>query len=145
MSPQPAPRPRLTPISTLASRLGVTTRSLRYYEELGLVRSEKIAAGARGLDAAAVERVTLIVGLRAVGVSVEQIRRALDLQRVKRSPELAQAQLQQALQEKRVLISALQVLIDLAPSEPTAVARSLARLDLEAAACASPAKARDCA
>ncbi|GGL35433.1 MerR family transcriptional regulator [Caulobacter rhizosphaerae] len=143
MSPQPARRTHLTPISTLAPRLGVTTRGLRYYETLGLISSEKIAAGARGLDAASVERLTLIVGLRAIGVSVEHIRRALDHQRMRRSPEAVRAQLQQALDEKRALIAALQALIDLSPGEPTTQARALARLDLEAAASASPSKVRD--
>jgi DNA-binding transcriptional MerR regulator len=143
MSSRSAIRPRLTSISTLAPRLGVTTRSLRYYEELGLISSEKIAAGARGLDAAAVERATLIVGLRAAGVSVEHIRRALDRQLIRRSPEAARAQLQKVLDEKRALIAALQTLIELAPGEPTTVAHALARLELEAAASASPSKARD--
>jgi hypothetical protein len=51
--------------------------------------------------------------------------------------------LQKVLDEKRALIAALQTLIELAPGEPTTVAHALARLELEAAASASPSKARD--
>jgi DNA-binding transcriptional MerR regulator len=145
MSADPSSRVRLTSISTLAMRLGVTVRNLRYFEDIGLVRSEKLGASARGFDPAMVERLTLIVGLRALGVSTQVIGRVLNDQVLKRSPELVRAQLLQALDGKRALMAALQSYIDLAPSDPVAAPRDSALSALEAAVVASPSKVREAA
>lgn len=47
-------------IGDVARQTGVSTRALRYYEEQGLLESERTAAGQRTYPASAVERVTLI-------------------------------------------------------------------------------------
>lgn len=56
-------------IGELAAASGVSTRSLRYYEEQGLIRSERTAGGWRDFDSATVERVVMIQHLFAAGLS----------------------------------------------------------------------------
>lgn len=56
-------------IGELAEAGGVSTRSLRYYEEQGLIRSSRTPGGWRDFDASMVERVVLIQHLLAAGLS----------------------------------------------------------------------------
>ncbi|MEV8437833.1 MerR family transcriptional regulator [Actinosynnema sp. NPDC051121] len=56
-------------IGELAEATGVSTRSLRYYEEQGLIRSERTAGGWRDFDRSAVERVVMIQHMFAAGLS----------------------------------------------------------------------------
>ncbi|MFE4858796.1 MerR family transcriptional regulator [Streptomyces sp. NPDC056670] len=60
-------------IGELASRAGVSVRSLRYYEEQGLLRSARSAAGQRHYREADVERVLLVQRLYAAGLSSRTI------------------------------------------------------------------------
>ncbi len=55
-------------IGELAAATGVSARSLRYYEELGLVRSERTPGGWRDFETSMVERVVLIQHLFAAGL-----------------------------------------------------------------------------
>ncbi|MFI5692357.1 MerR family transcriptional regulator [Kribbella sp. NPDC051586] len=55
-------------IGELADATGVSTRSLRYYEEQGLIRSSRTAGGWREFDASMVERVVMIQHLLAAGL-----------------------------------------------------------------------------
>lgn len=55
-------------IGELAAATGVSARSLRYYEELGLLRSGRTAGGWRDFEASMVERVVLIQHLFAAGL-----------------------------------------------------------------------------
>jgi len=55
-------------IGELAAATGVSARSLRYYEELGLIRSERTSGGWRDFDGSMVERVILIEHLFAAGL-----------------------------------------------------------------------------
>ena len=55
-------------IGELAEATGVSARSLRYYEEQGLIRSERTAGGWRDFDSSAAERVVLIQHLFAAGL-----------------------------------------------------------------------------
>ncbi|MEU4194010.1 MerR family transcriptional regulator [Kribbella sp. NPDC026611] len=55
-------------IGELADATGVSARSLRYYEEQGLIRSVRTAGGWRDFDADTVERVVLIQHLFAAGL-----------------------------------------------------------------------------
>src|SRR5690349_18676276 len=52
-------------IGELADATGVSTRSLRYYEEQGLIRSDRTAGGWREFDPSMVERVVMIQHLLA--------------------------------------------------------------------------------
>lgn len=55
-------------IGKLADASGVSARSLRYYEGLGLIRSERTAGGWRDFDDSIVERVVMIQHLFAAGL-----------------------------------------------------------------------------
>ncbi|MDN4174088.1 MerR family transcriptional regulator [Nocardioides sp. SOB77] len=56
-------------IGELAERSGASVRSLRYYEEQGLLTSERSASGQRHYDEDAVERVALLRKLYAAGLT----------------------------------------------------------------------------
>lgn len=56
-------------IGELARETGTSQRSLRYYEEQGLLRSDRSPAGQRLYEAAAVERVAWIRRLLDAGLS----------------------------------------------------------------------------
>ena len=55
-------------IGELAEASGVSTRSLRYYEEQRLIRSERTPGGWRDFDTSMVERVVMIQNLFAAGL-----------------------------------------------------------------------------
>ncbi|MET1073062.1 MAG: MerR family transcriptional regulator [Umezawaea sp.] len=61
-------------IGDLAAKTGVAVRSLRYYEEQGLLTSVRGCGGQRQYDDAAVERVDLIQLLYSAGLSSKAIR-----------------------------------------------------------------------
>ncbi|WP_040702335.1 MerR family transcriptional regulator [Nocardiopsis ganjiahuensis] len=56
-------------IGELAGRVGVSTRALRYYEEQGLLRSQRTASGQRLYPDSSVDRVRLIRQLYTAGLS----------------------------------------------------------------------------
>ncbi|WP_306839376.1 MerR family transcriptional regulator [Catenuloplanes nepalensis] len=56
-------------IGDLAAKTGVSTRALRYYEEQGLLPAARTGGGQRFYPAAAVDRVGLIQGLFAAGLT----------------------------------------------------------------------------
>ena len=60
-------------IGQLAERTGVPVSTLRYYDELGLVRPVAREAGRRRYDAAAVAQVGVILVLRDVGFTLAEI------------------------------------------------------------------------
>jgi DNA-binding transcriptional MerR regulator len=60
-------------IGELAARAGVSVRSLRYYEEQGLLTSTRSASGQRHYTDDEVERVTFIQRLYAAGLSSRTI------------------------------------------------------------------------
>jgi DNA-binding transcriptional MerR regulator len=60
-------------IGELASRAGVSVRSLRYYEEQGLLTSTRSASGQRHYTDNEVERVRFIQRLYAAGLSSRTI------------------------------------------------------------------------
>ncbi|HEV8163281.1 MAG TPA: MerR family transcriptional regulator, partial [Actinomycetota bacterium] len=66
-------------VGELAQATGLTVRTLHYYEEIGLlVASERSAAGHRRYGEADVARLYRICLLRRLGLSLEDIARALD-------------------------------------------------------------------
>ena len=60
-------------IGELAERTGVSVRALRYYEEQGLLTSERSESGQRRYAANAVDRVRLIQQLYGAGISSASI------------------------------------------------------------------------
>src|ERR1700756_2977615 len=61
-------------IRELAARTGTTTRSLRYYEEQGLLPAARSANGYRAYDEDHVRLVREIRSLQSIGFSLEDIR-----------------------------------------------------------------------
>jgi DNA-binding transcriptional MerR regulator len=61
-------------IGELAQRAGTSTRTLRYYEEHGLLRAARAANGYRMYDEAELRVVTEIRDLLAVGFGLDDIR-----------------------------------------------------------------------
>jgi DNA-binding transcriptional MerR regulator len=60
-------------IGELARRTGTTTRALRFYEEQGLLRSDRTAAGYRVYGPEAERRVRNIRDLLASGFTIEDV------------------------------------------------------------------------
>lgn len=64
---------RLVMIADLADRLGVTTRALRHYEDIGLVQSERTARNVRAYDLETAETLKVVTLLRQVDVPLAAI------------------------------------------------------------------------
>lgn len=65
-------------VGSLAKLAGVTVRALHHYEDEGLLHPERTASGYRRYGAADVERLQQILLLRSCGLSLGDIRAALD-------------------------------------------------------------------
>ena len=76
-------------IGELAGRTGVATTALRFYEERGLIRSERTAAGHRRYPRAMARRVAFIVFAQRVGLTLGEIRVELDKLPTDRTPTSA--------------------------------------------------------
>jgi DNA-binding transcriptional MerR regulator len=61
-------------IGELAERTGVAATALRYYDDLGLVRPSARVGGQRRYDESAVKAVGVVLFLRDVGFTLEEIR-----------------------------------------------------------------------
>ena len=77
---RPTERPGSLKIQEVASELGLTTRSIRYYEELGLLSPAARSDGAYRLyDASDIDRLRFIKGLRDdAGFSLAEISQLLE-------------------------------------------------------------------
>ncbi|QIN84312.1 MerR family transcriptional regulator [Rubrobacter tropicus] len=70
----------LSQIGGVAERLGVSTRTIKYYEELGLVSPENRSPGGfRLYNASDVERLERILRLKGMGFSLAAIREFLSV------------------------------------------------------------------
>ncbi len=66
---------RVLSIGQLAKAAGVTTPTIRYYEEIGLLpQAGRSAAGQRVYDESELERLTFIRRCRDFGFSIDQVR-----------------------------------------------------------------------
>jgi MerR family redox-sensitive transcriptional activator SoxR len=65
-------------IGDFAARAGVTASALRYYESLDLIRSVRTGGNQRRYRRAELRRVAFIRAARSVGLSLEEIKEALD-------------------------------------------------------------------
>jgi DNA-binding transcriptional MerR regulator len=74
-APASSVTPPLLSIGELSERAGVPTSTLRYYDELGLVRPAARAAGRRRYAPSAVRDVSLILFFREIGFSLTEIGR----------------------------------------------------------------------
>lgn len=64
-------------IGALGERAGVAPSALRYYEDQGLIRSDRTEAGHRRYPRATLRRVAFIRVAQQLGLSLEEIRSAL--------------------------------------------------------------------
>jgi MerR family transcriptional regulator, redox-sensitive transcriptional activator SoxR len=69
--------PDLITIGELASRSGVSTSALRFYEAEGLIRAGRTEGGQRRFDRAVLRRVAFIVAAQRVGLSLAEVREAM--------------------------------------------------------------------
>jgi MerR family redox-sensitive transcriptional activator SoxR len=60
-------------IGEVAERSGVATSALRFYEDKGLIQSERTSAGHRRYPRAVIRRVAFIVFAQRIGLSLEEI------------------------------------------------------------------------
>jgi MerR family transcriptional regulator, redox-sensitive transcriptional activator SoxR len=67
---------RLT-IGQLSRRSGVATSALRFYEERGLIHSERNPSGYRHYPRAAIRRVAFIVFAQRIGLTLEEVAASL--------------------------------------------------------------------
>src|SRR3954470_3630522 len=65
-------------IGQVAARSGVAPSALRYYEEQGLIAAERTPGGARRYPRSVLRRLAVIRAARNVGLSLPEIRSALD-------------------------------------------------------------------
>jgi MerR family transcriptional regulator, redox-sensitive transcriptional activator SoxR len=65
-------------VGEVAARAGVATSALRFYEANGLIASERTDAGHRRYHADVLRRVGFIKVAQRVGLSLDEIRSALD-------------------------------------------------------------------
>jgi MerR family transcriptional regulator, redox-sensitive transcriptional activator SoxR len=73
-------------VGQVADRTGVATSALRYYEEHGLIRSERTASEHRRYRPDVIRRVSFIRVAQKVGLSLQEIRTALDRLPQSRTP-----------------------------------------------------------
>jgi MerR family redox-sensitive transcriptional activator SoxR len=81
--------PETLTIGELAVRSGVAASALRYYERLGLIRAGRTGGNQRRYDRAELRRVAFIRISQQVGISLEEIRIALDSLPESRTPSRA--------------------------------------------------------
>ena len=74
-------------IGEVAERCGVATSALRFYEEQGLIASERTDAGPRRYPRAVIRLVAVIVFAQKVGLSLDEIRGELSKLPRNRAPE----------------------------------------------------------
>jgi MerR family redox-sensitive transcriptional activator SoxR len=80
--------PKLT-IGQLATRSGVATSALRYYESEGLLHAERTAGNQRRYPRVELRRVAFIRAAQQVGLSLDEIRTALASLPAERTPTKA--------------------------------------------------------
>jgi len=78
-------------IGELSKRTGVSPRSLRYYEEQGLLTSARSDAGQRHYSDSEVERVSLIRQLFAAGMSSRVIASVLPCVDIPSDPDITES------------------------------------------------------
>jgi MerR family redox-sensitive transcriptional activator SoxR len=74
-------------IGQVAARSGIASSALRFYEELGLIRSIRNASGHRRYPRAVLRRVAFIVFAQRIGLSLEEVREELAKLPTNRVPE----------------------------------------------------------
>ena len=65
---------KLVQIGELAKKLGITTRTIRYYEEIGLMgKNERLGGSTRSYSTDDILRLKFILKLKTMGISLKEI------------------------------------------------------------------------
>jgi DNA-binding transcriptional MerR regulator len=118
-------------IQEIARRAGTTSRTLRHYDDIGLLEPSRIAGnGYRHYDEAALVRLQRILLLRELGLGLPQIRQVLDAGPVTAdgSPGSSKARARSEPQ-RRAEASALQTHLELLRAEQQRLARQIASVE----------------
>mgnify|MGYP001055404641 CR=1 FL=1 len=68
------PEPKLVQIGELAKKLGITTRTIRYYEEIGLMgKNERLGGSTRTYNNEDILRLKFILKLKTMGISLKEM------------------------------------------------------------------------
>jgi DNA-binding transcriptional MerR regulator len=86
-------------IGDVSQRTGIPTRMLRYYEQQGLLESERLPNGYRSYDECQVARAVRVRGLIQSGLSARMTRMILDVEEQSAKPECSLALAQQLAEE----------------------------------------------
>ena len=79
--------PHTLRIGELAAQRGLNPKTIRYYEEIGLLpQPERTASGYRLYGSGDLERLRFIGKAKAIGLSLDEVREILDIQRSGRAP-----------------------------------------------------------
>ncbi|MEU6249489.1 redox-sensitive transcriptional activator SoxR [Glycomyces sp. NPDC047010] len=76
-------------IGDFAARAGVATSAVRYYESLGLVASVRTGGNQRRYRRAELRRVAFVRAAQSIGLSLDEVKEALDRLPGKRVPDRA--------------------------------------------------------
>ena len=74
-------------IGEVARRCGIASSALRFYEDAGLIRSERNEAGHRRYSRAVIRRVAFVIFAQKVGLTLDEIRAELSKLPQNRVPE----------------------------------------------------------
>jgi DNA-binding transcriptional MerR regulator len=94
-------------IGTLAERTGTTVPTIRYYEQIGLLRPAARSGGQRSFDNEHVHRLCFIRRCREFDFSIPEIRALLSLMQTGRSCSEARALAEDRLRELRQKLAEL--------------------------------------
>ncbi len=71
---------KLTQIGALAEQLGITTRTIRYYEEIGLMgKIDRRGGSTRSYNNDDILRLKFILKMKALGISLKEIQELSDI------------------------------------------------------------------
>lgn len=88
-------------IGELSDRFGVSQRTLRYYEELGLIHAVRTDGGFRLYDATQIERLETILTLKDLGMALDEISELLKLKKSETNDKANISALHKNLLDKR--------------------------------------------
>lgn len=75
-------------IGALADSLGITTRTIRYYEEIGLMSPpERLEGGMRVYAKDDVRRLKFILKLKELGITLKEMQELADIYKLYRNPD----------------------------------------------------------
>lgn len=89
-------------IGELARRTGVAASALRFYEERGLIHPERTEAGHRRFARATIRRVAFIAFAQRIGLTLDEIRDAMDELPSDRAPVAAEWQALSSMWRQRI-------------------------------------------